>query len=277
MPIKIGFADNPDCQTQEIFEDGFIVSLKHDTIKSAKDFNFDLIEMHMALLEEIPEDESKIRIFREYTVKLKQNNIYVMMHFPFTKKDMKYYWLVKPESFDNAVELSWDKITDILNFCSGLKIERLTIHAAMYKVKLNLTEFKLLKDKLLKIISYIKENNLGIKLSVETGGLTKQQLVNLSAIPELFITFDLTHYILDTNDSIEQAVEFFDKISDKVFQIHLSQSQEGRDMHQPLYSEGVIDNKTFIKHLKTVNHDLFILLETNADKENIDFIRALLP
>jgi len=277
MTIKIGFADNPGCQTQKIFEDSFIVSLKHDTIKAAKEFNFDLIELHTALLEEIPESESKIMEFKDYVAKLKQNSIYVMMHFPFTKKNMKYYWLVKPDSFDNAAELSWDEITNILNFCSGLGIERLTIHAARYGVNLNITEFNLLKDKLLKIISYIKENNMGIKLSVETGGLTKQQLVNLAATPELFITFDLTHYILDTNDSIEQAIEFFGRISDKVFQIHLSQSQEGEDMHQPLYIKGAIDNKAFIRHLKTVSHDLFILLETNADKKNIEFIRALLP
>jgi len=271
--IRLGFIDNPSQTSARLFDNPFTVSAITDPIKVIKDLNFNLIEIQLPLTEEVSLEGKNFERIKEYVNELRENNIYIMLHAPFLTEELRFKWLVKPSDFDDAVELSVEEIRRTIDLCAKLSIERLTVHATTVGVFLSAAKFEVLKSRLKRLLDYIKQKKYIIKLSIETGGLKKEQLLELAGIPGLFITFDLAHYCLDNIEPQQSTLDFFDRIAGRVSQVHLSQTEKGKDLHMPVYNEGFINNRAFISHLKRVEHDLFIVLECRPEKDSISFVR----
>lgn len=73
-------------------------------------------------------------------------------------------------------------------------------------------------------------------------------------LPFLALTFDTSHL-----DEPANCVEEFDKVSEKVVIVHLSDVSEGKE-HLPL-GMGCVPYKKFFNHLKTKNFSGFVVIE----------------
>jgi len=210
----------------------------------------------------------------------KKNNIEPVIHLPFLdteENEIKLSWLVVPESYKGqlkAKEQSLDNLVKCLDISSKYDVKYATFHVTSSKNTLNEREFKIFESKLSDLVA--EADKRGIKISVETGGVTENQLVYLSNKYNTAITLDLAHAHLDGID----YVDFYKKHKDKIKTVHLSQTSEGKDEHRHIYEAGVIDVDSILTEVAkdySKGDVKFVILETFPDIKNQYHLAKFLP
>jgi len=261
--MKIGYTDNPVSETLGIFPGSYFVSVCSSPELLSKN-GFNLIELHLQTFGEAEKEKE----LKRYVTKI-MRCFDLVMHCPFIGLEGGTYRLLLPEKvLSNTMSEKADinKIIRVEELCGELGIKFLTIHASSAMKMINEGEYSNFKKTILKLNWLAKSQ--GVMLCVETGGLSEEQLVDLTK-NGLNITFDTSHFFLDMTQlgidgekANQKTLEFF--ISNQIYipVVHMSQPVDGKDAHASILDSGMINvHKTMLNFIKDKNLNTRVIFE----------------
>ena len=248
--MKKGYPDNP--VAEDLFSDNYLLS-KNVSLEEVKSKGYDLIELHFQSFPEI----EKINEIQKYVSKVREMGFELVMHCPFldVSDGIK---LKLPVSVDGSLMAAKEEIINTIELCKKLNIKVLTMHASSALKSVSEDEF----EKFMELLSNL--NVKGIKLCIETGGLSISQLEKV-ILSGYYVNLDTAHLVLDliswnVSDPNEVVWDFFVKHEDKIPILHLSQTDAGKDCHKSLDEEGVVNvNSKLLDYVK--NKDVYVIFE----------------
>ncbi|HIH42305.1 TPA: TIM barrel protein [Candidatus Woesearchaeota archaeon] len=287
-----GFPTNRRTQSKGIFGNLYFLSSNGDLPEWGQAINGGFLEYHFQQFSELPKPEEMEGFLREIK-EYKDNGLDVIMHTPFMKGkhqepdkngflEFDFNWLVQPKRYKdssvktlqlgeksvawNCHEASLEDILRTVDVAAEAGIKYLTMHVTMPGVFLEGNDWERYKERMAEIAEYIVKNKKDVTFTIETGGVTPEQLIELyhhvhtKTGYKLGFNLDTAHLLLDfmeieknrlmkqgtpedkakseaaRQDNLDKfnrkIMQFYDEHKDKIHVIHLSQTNPWQDLHK---------------------------------------------
>ncbi|MBT4935545.1 TIM barrel protein [Candidatus Woesearchaeota archaeon] len=258
------------------------------------------LELHYQTLSDFNElSMAEKIIIRKDVEKLRVKGYNFMIHHPFLHQrgseryDMNFVLHTIPSEFDlgsiGAQEFEDGFSEKFLKYCAFLEIQNVTIHATKPRLSFDKREFEDYSSKIGKVADIARR--LGVTIAIETGGITREQLVSLHSTHGTYINLDTAHLFLDLDTSSpgefyqenrQAVVDFFRNRRKIIPQLHLTETHE-EDQHLPIYERGILGqcNRGILQimnedlHLK--DHKRYLaMVESRYVPEDAEYVKEAL-
>ncbi len=323
--FSIGFPTNIFSETIHLFPKNYLIDLRNvlEHIHGGHVEN-----PHFQLAREVPEIGSKghdelisyVKMLKEKGIDSTAHAFFLFDKTPqnklkgYEKGDNRFYfnfdfsWLVVPKEFKEkpvvgdsiyAREADINDVKKTIDLVAQSGINVLTTHVTKPGVFLSGGDWGRYCDKIGELLGYISKNNYNIDLAVETGGITKIQLLNLKKIygsQRLKFNLDTAHLVLDEMELMKrEGVEnieaklpeinrdvrdFFTSNTDIIKVCHLTQTALYADLHLGILEDGILSCNEEIIHLCSEQvkkgNKIYCMVESEATLEDIGIARMII-
>lgn len=302
--IQLGFPLNPQIKNT-LFPDNYIITNNELIKKRTEEFRGSVIELHYQTINEFNELTKKDKSdARKFIKDLRKKDYRFMIHHPFLYQkgpehfNMDFAWLTIPKNhkINNIQELPLDVCKSFLEFSNYLDIRNITFHATkpieVGKNKellylLDKEDFGDFSNKIEELTDYIHKKKLDVEIAVETGGITRANLIDLHMKYGTNINLDTAHLFLDLDamyhDTMsnvkkdEATTIFFKENRNFIPQLHLTQFNKG-DEHLPINEKGRLNcNKDILRIIQndyeTSGKDYLVMIESEIVDKDKEYVR----
>lgn len=206
-----------------------------------------------------PENEVYIKAYESLKY-IKEAGLKVWsVHLPFSKKlDIS---LIDPVARENSVKT----MEEMIRIAGIFEPQCLILHPGADTIKDKATRKERLKcsrNSIGRLAIAAKE--IGAVLCIEDlprtcPGRTADEIDYLTAdIPNVGVCFDTNHLLIDTHD------EFFEKVGDRIYTIHVADYDRVDEKHWPPFHEkGVVDWEAFYNNLRKIGYKGVFMFEVS--------------
>ena len=264
--------------------------------------------MYVGIIELLNRDVRGVnyKMWSAFVSKLKKYNLHITAHDSFMKNDfynsetdksilsaeeffsspehqaqgniINMFWYVVPKSYNSALpafEKTIQQGIDNIEFAKKYGADRITMHVTKPGIMLDndafnsyLTKWKVLHEEGIK---------KGVKVLVETGGITQNQILKLRDEGAYF-NLDTAHAFIDGID----VLQLYNLIGSQIREIHLSMTKDGKNYHAGVNYTGEgyspklrkinesIARKVSERQLK--GDDITLILEVSPSEGDVDFL-----
>lgn len=195
---------------------------------------------------------------------------------------LNMFWYVVPESYNGrfpAFEKTIEQGIENIKFANMYGADRITIHVTKPGVMLNETEFNHYLEKWNML--YKKGKELGVKVLVETGGVTQKQMLKLKN-EDAYFNLDTAHALIDKID----VLQLYNLLNENIKEIQLSMTKDEMDYHKgvdytgkgynPLLRKINAEIVRKVSKRQKDNDDITLILEDNPSDSDVNFLYAAL-